>query len=87
MDFLLHQMSGSVAFLLLSKNVAAGPLSAAIVASVAVASWAVWRFVDRPGQRATKTLLTKAVARGSGALQSRAVPQAARNLCGAVAME
>ena len=86
MDFLLHQMIGYVAFLLLSKYFEPGPLIAAIVATVAVASWAVWRFVDRPGQRATKTLLTKDVARGSGALQSRAVPQAARNLCGAVAI-
>ena len=75
--YLLHQMIGYVAFLLLRNYVAAGPLLAAIVASVAVASWVVWRFVDRPGQRTTKTLLTKAVARGSVALQSRMVPQAA----------
>lgn len=61
--YLLHQMIGYVAFLALGSYLAAGPLLAIIGVGVAVASWMVWRFVERPGQRATKNYLTGLVDR------------------------
>lgn len=56
--YLLHQMIGYVAFLLLSPMIAPGPLLAAIAGFILIGSWAVWHFIDRPGQKSAKRLLT-----------------------------
>lgn len=72
--YLLHQMIGYVAFLLLRNDFAAGPLLATVVAAVMLGSWAVWRFVDRPGQRMTKRVLTHSVDRAAPVLKRMVRP-------------
>ncbi|MBN9598500.1 MAG: acyltransferase [Afipia sp.] len=57
--YLLNQMIGYVAFLHLRAFVPAVPLFALIVCGIGVLSWLIWKYVDRPGQRFMRTMLTR----------------------------
>mgnify|MGYP001551712671 FL=1 len=75
--YLLHQTIGYIAFMQFSSFVAPSLLFAVIVLAIVAVSWAIWRFVDRPGQRATKTILTKIAEGIAGEIVTRrkAVPK------------
>jgi peptidoglycan/LPS O-acetylase OafA/YrhL len=69
--YLLHQQLGYAVFYRVGPVDRPAILVAAIVAAVALLSWAVWRFVERPSQRWTKQTLTALAARLGLAAHSR----------------
>ncbi|EKD97987.1 MAG: acetyltransferase, partial [uncultured bacterium] len=72
--YLLHQTIGYIAFMHFSRFVAPDLLFAVIVIAIIGVSWAIWRFVDRPGQRTTKTILTKIAEGMAGKISQHARP-------------
>jgi len=72
--YLLHQQLGYTVFYRIGPIDRPAILVAAIVFWVAVLSWAVWRFVERPAQRWTKQTLTALAARMGWAAHSHPAP-------------
>lgn len=69
--YLFHHQIGYVAYLQLDGGRHSAVIVAGILLTLVAVALLIWRFVDRPGQRLMRTLLTKAVAaidRGSLAL-------------------
>jgi peptidoglycan/LPS O-acetylase OafA/YrhL len=61
--YLLHQNIGYLVFKHIEHLARPSILVIAIAAAMIAASWAVWRYVDRPAQHLLKRALTKAAAR------------------------
>lgn len=67
--YLFHHQIGYVAFLRLDGGRHSVAVLAGILVALVVVALVIWRYVDVPGQRLMKTLLTKAAAgAGSGSL-------------------
>jgi peptidoglycan/LPS O-acetylase OafA/YrhL len=76
--YLLHQKIGYVAFLRLDGLGHPALRFVLIALAMLALSWATWKFVDRPGQRLAKRVLTRLVSRLGGAPVLRAkTPSAA----------
>ena len=71
--YLLHQNIGFIAFKHLEHLAPAGILVGAIIIAMIVASWAIWKYVERPAQRLMKAALTRTVARLGWASEPRPV--------------
>jgi peptidoglycan/LPS O-acetylase OafA/YrhL len=57
--YLLHENIGFMIFNKTAGLASNEALVAAVAVCAIVASWAVWRFIDKPGQRFTKTVLNR----------------------------
>ena len=72
--YLLHQHIGYIAFNRL-KQLASAPVIIVVTTGVMIGlSWLVWRFVERPGQRLIKRLLTRWSARLGLPMKPPALP-------------
>lgn len=70
--YLLHQQIGFMIFNRVSGLLADEVVVAAVTALVIALAWAVWRFIDKPGQRFAKAALSRLRERGAAALQRTA---------------
>ena len=59
--YLLHQHIGYMVFNAVGDAVPPLPLAGATAAVMVLLAWTVWRYIERPGQRLLKTLLSLAV--------------------------
>lgn len=70
--YLLHQMVGYIALDRLGPAAHPEALVGLIVLAIALSSWAIWRYVERPSQRWTKQALTGCAANFGWAASDRA---------------
>jgi peptidoglycan/LPS O-acetylase OafA/YrhL len=61
--YLLHQQIGYVEFNWIGAGTRPTVLFAVILSAIALLSWVTWRYVEQPGRRLTKELLTTLAAR------------------------
>jgi hypothetical protein len=71
--YLLHQNIGYLVFKHIEHLARPSILVLAIATAMIAASWAVWRYVDRPAQQLLKRALTKAAARLGWAAEPRPI--------------
>jgi peptidoglycan/LPS O-acetylase OafA/YrhL len=72
--YLLHERVGYIVLIHLKGTVAAGSLVALTATAMAMLAWIVWRFVERPGQRFFRRMISHAAALVSEAMALRPAP-------------